>query len=1056
MANHLLIGLGGTGGKILRAMRKRIYEEFGTNTPNIDTHISYIYVDSDLRDLNDNDSWNYMGNPVYLSPSEKVNIHGIGGGVMQNLNAYPGIKAFVSDEDRRLMQDDQISGIIDAGIGGQRRRFGRILLANNITNDPNNGFAAVLAQRIIDITNQQGDGKVTFHICAGLAGGTGSGSIVDAIAQLHKIVSPMGKAFDTYLYLYVPEILVEQDDNVKGFYHGNGYAALQEINAIALGKYKPTDISGQIDNRTGKVRRLIDGINANPFKRAYLFTNTNESNQVLSKYDKLPASVADFLYQRIVSGETEGGQLGRITELENSVMPAEKDAANQNVHALNFATFGIKRIEYPESEIKAYATEKSVWMTILGVIYNNWVERRGFATDTDEHAGIGYTQEVRQPGTREKLWLDDHYLTLQRKIENFAGTEEWEPFETYWDRFCEFFSSDTLEIERDRYRWPTRFLEACNAEFTNNFRGRGVVNFFNDMSEQREVNRYASVLCRHIEETLFKEWVNGKHGENNKMSLQKIRLYLGEIVAASRDRILGIPRIIEALVAEKESNYTECDNLKRRLEDAGWLSNLLFDTAKRYFMQYTSLMAKDYAYQSKLLGYEYAQILLEEIISRLVEMQKSVTLLENLLTQAVEDTNASALIACGPSGSNATGDVEVTDKRYDPDVVCSEVERILLCDSDLQENSRTATMEGFKNIAYETGRNVLFKSIYDTLGGGALIEDKNGKTKESTRAMIDFISKKSQTFILAKLSRIAQEDETRKLLGVNILERIKQECPTDVLLDRYLEGIVSSLKTFLPFNNAEFGRVPAGQRVERMAQGIQICLPNYTDPTNFRDKFIKHFGNKFPNTVFKTNSVAVNPKDNQIVIITVNSGFPLRFVQNVSYLKEQYDNMTSEHEVHGKLNKLLLHSESLRDNQLPSLFEEEAGDIRKRMIITAIKAYVTPRLIERGEDQDSGEETNEINVGTRMDEVIYQIGSDFMKTVDKLCEDAMLRGKLTDHIDNACDEAYPKAVDKKQLAQKIENFIFDEVLPLCGNNKRSPEFTEIKEVAKELISSLTK
>ena len=70
MANHLLIGLGGTGGKILRAMRKRIYEEFGTNEPDIDTHISYIYVDSDLKDLNDDASWNYMGNPVYLSPSE--------------------------------------------------------------------------------------------------------------------------------------------------------------------------------------------------------------------------------------------------------------------------------------------------------------------------------------------------------------------------------------------------------------------------------------------------------------------------------------------------------------------------------------------------------------------------------------------------------------------------------------------------------------------------------------------------------------------------------------------------------------------------------------------------------------------------------------------------------------------------------------------------------------------------------------------------------------------------------------------------------------------------
>ena len=70
MANHLLIGLGGTGGKILRAMRKRIYEEFGSNELTDKTHLGYIYVDSDERDLKDDASWNYMGNDVSLSPSE--------------------------------------------------------------------------------------------------------------------------------------------------------------------------------------------------------------------------------------------------------------------------------------------------------------------------------------------------------------------------------------------------------------------------------------------------------------------------------------------------------------------------------------------------------------------------------------------------------------------------------------------------------------------------------------------------------------------------------------------------------------------------------------------------------------------------------------------------------------------------------------------------------------------------------------------------------------------------------------------------------------------------
>lgn len=1055
MANHLIIGLGGTGGKILRAMRKRIYEEFGTNEPDISTHISYIYVDSDLKDLQDDASWNYMGNPVYLTPSEKVNIHGMGGGVLQNVTSFPGIAAFIPEEDRRIMRDDSVTAIIDAGIGGQRRRFGRMLLANNITNDPNNGFAAVLAQRIINITNQQGEGRVTFHICAGLAGGTGSGSIVDSIAQLHKIISPMGNAFEVYLYLYVPEILVEQNVNVKGFYHGNGYAALQEINAIALGKYQPVDISGQKDPHTGKVRRLIDGIHADAFKRAYLFSNTNEVNQVLDKKDKLPAAVADFLYQRIVSGETEGGQLGRISELENAGTPPEKDASNTNVHARNFATFGIKRIEYPESEIKAYATEKSVWMIIVGLIYNNWIEHRGFAIDSDENAGIGYTQEVRQPGTMERLWLDDRYLTLQQPIDDFAGTEEWESYDTYWDKFCEFFAGDTLESEGDRHLWPAKFLEACQVEFDSNFRGLGVKRFFNSMSEQREINRYASVLCKHVESLLFKEWVTGQHDETRKMSLQKIRIYLTELISATRERITSISNVQGALVGEQEANYNECDMLKKRLEDTGWLSNMLFDTARRHFMQYTTYMAKNYAYESKILAYGYAQLLLEEIVSRLAEMLKSVTLLENFLRQAIEDANNNAEAACKPNSTANNGEVEVTDKRYDPETVHDEVEKTLLSDSDLQEKTRLETMQGFKQIVEGAGKNVLFKTLYDSLGGGATIEDKSkkGGQKENTVNLIGYISKKSQPFITARLLKLAEEDETRKLLGVNILERIKQECPTEAILDTYLDEIVKSVKTFLPFNAAEFGRVSAGQMVASMSQGVQLCLPKYEDATNFRQKFIERFATKFPATMFNPiTGVAVNPKANQIVIITINSGFPLRFVQNVSYLKEQYDNMTSEHEVSNKINKLLLHTETLPNNTLPSLFEEEERDIRKRVIATVLKAYVTPGLIERNAD----EETNEINIGTRLNEEFYSIGSDFMRTIELFCTDAMLRGKLADYIENACEEAFPKAVNKKELAAKVENFVFDSVLPLCGDNKRSPEFNEVKEVAKDLINSLTK
>ncbi len=68
-----------------------------------------------------------------------------------------------------------------------------------------------LKERVHVLTQRNGDEVVTFHICAGLAGGTGSGSIIDAIAQIRKEYMPqvgLGDKYKVNLYLYIPEMIV--------------------------------------------------------------------------------------------------------------------------------------------------------------------------------------------------------------------------------------------------------------------------------------------------------------------------------------------------------------------------------------------------------------------------------------------------------------------------------------------------------------------------------------------------------------------------------------------------------------------------------------------------------------------------------------------------------------------------------------------------------------------------------------------------------------------------------------------------------------------------------
>ena len=47
--NHILIGLGGTGGKILRAFKMRMFEEFPDGQERGKQSVSLLYVDSSME-----------------------------------------------------------------------------------------------------------------------------------------------------------------------------------------------------------------------------------------------------------------------------------------------------------------------------------------------------------------------------------------------------------------------------------------------------------------------------------------------------------------------------------------------------------------------------------------------------------------------------------------------------------------------------------------------------------------------------------------------------------------------------------------------------------------------------------------------------------------------------------------------------------------------------------------------------------------------------------------------------------------------------------------------
>ncbi len=1026
MANHLIIGLGGTGGSILAGLRKRIYSELGKRDVAGATNIDYLYVDSSDEDLNNRSNWTYLGESLHLQPDQKVSIHGIQAGVLASPGQYPGIASFLSQRDRELLQNDQVQSIISAGIGGQRRRFGRMLLANNIqTNDAEASFVARLRSKALQLTST-GDGTIQFHVCAGLAGGTGSGSIVDVVAQIRKITAPMGGNCQLYLYLYVPEILVEERCE-SGFYHANGYAALSELNAIALNAYTPTDVSGEVDVYTNKVARLLKGCDA--FTKAFLFSNYNEVNRVLPKSKRLPEAVADFLFQKTVAPSLVSGQEGvmkRLETSENDGNAPENDESGRHVHSRDFMTFGVKRIEYPETEIKEYVTYNYAIQAVKQLQYNLWVDGKGFDTCTADEVGMGYRQTQQKAETLEALKLTDSMLMLQTPIREIKGvTDNWESFGNYWENVCQFFGEEAA-ADSEKRNWPSIFLDFCETEYGKNFRGVGVKKFFE--TQRSEVRGYASYLRRHIERLLFNEWLSGEK------SLLEVEKYIQVLIDNCSERLNGIDDKIS-----NGRNYLDTviapqlTEINREWNDIGWLRDAITGASRKIFDKYKQNRCEYYIVATEVEGYTFAKLLLAEVMRQLSAMLVGVTDFKGTLNSVLAMVSEAAESKCKVENINARQgqEVEVLDKKYSPAAIRELTAGFV---SDAEEQRRNA-----REIRQE-----LVNRIGEDERGFSQLNSAMGDVDSMAKCFTQVCNRNA----VQQMNDMAEKDSTMKMLHVNILEKIKQEYNTTEALENYVHQIVEQAKCFMQFSQEEMGRNIAGNAPTRMGRMIQLCLPEYNDPSNFRDKFIEVFASQCRAycSFDKHQDVSKNYRDSQIVIVTAASAFPLRFIQNIKFLEDKYNQKVMGKD--GELNKVLLHTESGLD--LPELFEMRAEGKRAKFMPYAIMLHSLGILQEKT-DPETGATFSALGVGSGFSRKWVRVGKNMEETLVMLVEDAVTARTITECIDNIISTEYRTNAARQQLRGAIENMVCDTILPLVRNNDLDPLFVEYRKAAEALF-----
>ena len=1025
MANHLIIGLGGTGGKVICALRKRIYEEFRSLDPGQGVFIDYVYVDSSTEDLNNRSDWKVLGKSVALGESQKVNINGISTSMLSNITMYPGMEAFLTSDDLHMMQT-KMGTLINDGIGGQRRRLGRTLIANNLADnsDPRN-FKTVVHGAVNRLQRESGDQEVTFHICAGLAGGTGSGSIVDVISQIRTWYPYQDdtKSFKIRLLLYVPERVVAKPKHDAGFYQANGYAALQELNALSTRKYHPVDVTGEKDIYTQKVQRLLASQNA--FEAAYIYSNVNERGKILDLGQDLPRAVGDFLFQSIVASALSGagGQLVRLVNCENNGSEPEMDQAGHPDRSRKFLSFGITRIEYPESEVSEFVTYTFARQAAAQLTYNYWTGVQGFGEKSIEEVGSGFLDEIKNKRNRESLLLSNAYLTLSSPIIASDSTKRWKDLDMTWQNRTEA-DADDVQTTIEKKSWLGEFDHRCKVFYEEQFRNHGVKNFYS--IQRKELKAYARFIRRHIEKKLFDEWAAG--AENGK-SVLEIEKYTQLLIQDCSDRIQAFAQQKAKLLDEMEGCKVDISKAKVDWDNIGWLKDTITNASTRVFSSFKTAQCSYYSLSTRVEAYDYAKELLQEIILELTNMLEGVRAFKDQLLAISEEVKEKAATKC-----KVHEEAEDTNiKKYDPAKVHA-IAGQYVANRERQTAAAAAIRTRLIANLGEEGEHT-FANLYD---------------KADYEQTIDVTLDICGTHARQAMEDTAKSDPLSQMVGVNILDKLKQELNSDEKLEAFVKEVVATSSAYVQFNPAEKSKVFAGNTGAVMNM-VQLCLPAPSEKTQkFRQDLIDAFVRTIPG-FDASQDVSVHYKANQIVVVSAYAGFPLRYLTNLTVLKEKYDRLVNAPD--GAFNRMVLHTESFRE-ELPSLFELDSAELKKQLFKPLMLAYAMNILAEQQDPTTGQRFTCMKSVDEFGCDTWTPLGSNFATIWDALSNDYAKAMQLMAQVQAELAVQARSNDQKVALKKALGGVLQGQVkTTLCENNEFHPDFARYKALAVEILNN---
>lgn len=1041
--NNILVGLGGTGGKILKAIRNRLNQEYSEEEQQ-SIPISFLYVDSTETDRISKETGKNM-----FEENEFVYIQGMDiKEVLKNPNSFPKLAGVIENPEGLM----KAIGDVNAA-AGQKRRAGRILFASNI----DKYIAAIEHSREEALRkNKTGCAQNRIFIFTGLSGGTGSGSIIDVIAQTRNITGFRDKNnTEIIVFAMVPELDPPVGADVAGRYFANAYAALEEINDLQLGNYKPFNIAGGMYDHLDLGERPANGI--------YLFSDRNEYGRQIprpvgGRDSELYNIVGDFAYARMFMGEIDkdkdilddkykSSAAGMLDEFRRSYsfeniedFRKEDDTKGNPFHSKAFSSLGVKRMVIPDNEILEYFVYSFGRQALLQMLYNNWIKDKGFAAEPS-------SKPFHDDNTAEKSigWkITKEYFMLDLSIfpdRNFARIND------YWEHSYPAWLKEALDRNGTGYEDPVAKLEQLfvgafegSESAASRFRNKGVRQWYENALN--DIDDYAKQITQNIKTDLFNDWCNGI------LSVYDVDKRLQSIIDEVANRKKELNNDYTNTLSQCDIDQAERD---ASLEDYLEKKNGLFFSIKRSSL--TERHARQcynlYKDKTRVVALDFGCKLVDQVLSQLRGLLNEVQGFQKEMVESISD--AATLIGhrCNDDTTHFDLDGYVI-RFYDSNKVKSFVDTVVR-KKELMDQVFEALRTGIVNEL--DNKADAFVGVRNTL-----------RMKSLSKLLFDILNNITE----AIHDKICIK-ENEKLLHRNILSQMAELYKGDQI-GSLAEDMVQKGGTYLEINDTELGKVkglldPNSVKGKTIAiKTVFIQLPrvdgnNSEIAQDFSDKLTEELKKKVASgikVVVDTNGT----KTNEISIVSVVYCFPVRVLKHLPAYAEKYNYLTIK-DPNAEFNRLMLHSEGKGTQFTPlELPRDKSIEELRDMYIPYIMLALGVGVIKFGETKDGTGRKYYCTIRTFAGvENLQKIGDGYTSFKDLAYSNILKDERLMDDIKNQAKKALQTKylnvnLRETEVKPAIANIVLDNLVKDFDDNTGVPEYEYLEKQAEKAIKML--